>query len=144
MSVYSQRDQSFTFPEGPVFADVLLADEINRASPRTQSALLEVMAERQVSIDGQRRELPELFFVIATQNPAEFQGTYPLPESQMDRFSLRLSLGFVAIDDEVEILDSQTGHGHSLDALKPIAPVQDMHAIRNASANVAISAELKR
>ena len=82
--------------------------------------------------------------MIATQNPAEFQGTYPLPESQMDRFSLRLSLGFVAIDDEVEILDSQTVHGHPLDALKPIAPVQDMHAILNASANVAISAELKR
>jgi len=144
VSVYSQRDQSFTFHEGPVFTDVLLADEINRASPRTQSALLEAMAERQVSIDGERRALSDLFFVIATQNPAEFQGTYPLPESQMDRFALRLSLGFISADEEVQILNEQAGHAHPLDAISAIASIADVRRIRAATACIGISDELKR
>lgn len=84
VSVFNQRDQNFNFHEVPVFTNILLADEINRASPRTQSALLEAMGENQVSVEGERRELSELFFVIATQNPIEFRGTYPLPEAQMD------------------------------------------------------------
>src|SRR5467141_1768682 len=94
VSVYNQRTQDFDFHEGPIFTNILLADEINRASPRTQSALLEAMGEGQVSVEGERRKLPDLFFVIATQNPIEFRGTYPLPEAQMDRFAMNLNLGY--------------------------------------------------
>jgi len=93
VSIFNQREQTFEFRAGPIFTQILLADEINRASPRTQSALLEAMAEGQVSVEGQTRKLDDFFFVIATQNPTEFRGTYPLPEAQMDRFALRLSLG---------------------------------------------------
>ena len=101
VSIFSQRDQQFHFHEGPVFTNILLADEINRASPRTQSALLEAMGEAQVSVEGERRNLPELFFVIATQNPVEFRGTYPLPEAQMDRFAMQFTLGYVPPEEEV-------------------------------------------
>ena len=107
VSIFNQRDQAFEFHLGPVFTHILLADEINRASPRTQSALLEAMAEHQVSVDGTRHDLAEPFFVIATQNPVEFHGTYPLPEAQMDRFAMRLSLGYVSAEDEVAILSAQ-------------------------------------
>ena len=101
VSIFDQRDQQFHFHEGPVFTNILLADEINRASPRTQSALLEAMGENQVSVDGERRGLTELFFVIATQNPVEFRGTYPLPEAQMDRFAMQFTLGYVPPAEEV-------------------------------------------
>src|SRR5258705_11706917 len=101
VSVFSQRDQLFHFHEGPIFTDILLADEINRASPRTQSVLLEAMGEAQVSVDGERRDLSALFFVIATQNPVEFRGTYPLPEAQMDRFGMQFSPGYVQPDGQV-------------------------------------------
>src|SRR5215831_14587712 len=104
VSVFNQRDQQFHFHEGPIFTNILLADEINRASPRTQSALLEAMGENQVSVDGTRRDLEDLFFVIATQNPVEFRGTYPLPEAQMDRFAMQFALGYVEPADEVAIL----------------------------------------
>ena len=93
VSVFNQRSQNFSFHEGPIFTNILLADEINRASPRTQSALLEAMGESQVSVEGERRSLPQLFFVIATQNPIEFRGTYPLPEAQMDRFAMQFTFG---------------------------------------------------
>lgn len=118
-SVYNPQDGSFTFKEGPVFCNILLADEINRASPRTQSALLEAMSERQVSIEGRTSPLPQPFLVIATQNPVEYHGTYPLPEAQLDRFGLRLALGYPAPELEVEVLFSQTHH-HPLDDLKPV------------------------
>jgi len=101
VSIYEQETGLFRFHKGPVFSQVLLADEINRASPRTQSALLEAMAEGQVSIEGEAHSLGDLFFVIATQNPVEMQGTYPLPEAQMDRFTLRLELGYLDLDGEV-------------------------------------------
>src|SRR3954449_9250705 len=101
-SYYNPRDGSFEFREGPVFANVVLADEINRTSPRTQAALLEVMSENQITIDGRRRELPQPFFVVATQNPTEFHGTYPLPEAQLDRFALRITLGYPDHDHEME------------------------------------------
>src|SRR5215468_5647173 len=101
VSVYDPRDIAFRFHEGAIFTDILLADEINRASPRTQSALLEAMAEGQVSIEGEARLLSDLFFVIATQNPVEFRGTYPLPEAQMDRFAMQFALGYVQSDEEV-------------------------------------------
>src|ERR1017187_5130193 len=113
VSVFNQRDQTFSFHEGPVFSNILLADEINRASPRTQSALLEAMAENQVSVDGERRTLTHLFFVIATQNPIEFRGTYPLPEAQMDRFAMQFDLGYVPPADEVAVLTAQAGEPRS-------------------------------
>jgi MoxR-like ATPase len=118
-SVYNPQDGSFTFKEGPVFCNILLADEINRASPRTQSALLEAMSERQVSIEGRTTALPQPFLVIATQNPVEYHGTYPLPEAQLDRFGLRLALGYPAPELEVDVLFSQTHH-HPLEDLKPV------------------------
>lgn len=118
-SFYNPTDGSFEFRQGPVFTNVLLADEINRTSPRTQSALLEVMSENQVSSDGQRRTLPQPFFVIATQNPIEFHGTYPLPEAQLDRFGVRLTLGYPDHDAEIQVLFGQHEH-HPLDSLKPV------------------------
>jgi MoxR-like ATPase len=102
--VLNPNDGSFSFHQGPVFTNVLLADEINRASPRTQSALLEAMNEQQVTIEGKTRPLPAPFFVAATQNPVDFQGTYPLPEAQLDRFLLRIRMGYPPPDDELQIL----------------------------------------
>jgi MoxR-like ATPase len=142
VSIFDQRDQSFHFHPGPVFTNILLADEINRASPRTQSALLEAMAESQVSIDGVNHTLDALFFVIATQNPIEYHGTYPLPEAQMDRFAMRFNLGYVAADQEVAILSEQT-HAHPLDALQPCVSRDDVVALRRQVADVRISEELK-
>jgi MoxR-like ATPase len=143
VSVYSQRDQQFHFHQGPVFTNILLADEINRASPRTQSALLEAMGESQVSVDGLQHELSELFFVIATENPVEFRGTYPLPEAQMDRFALQFKLGYVDPVDEVAILTAQQ-HSHPLDTLQPCATVADVLTLKRAVESVRISEELKR
>jgi MoxR-like ATPase len=143
VSVFSQRDQQFHFHEGPVFANILLADEINRASPRTQSALLEAMGESQVSVDGERRDLAGLFFVIATQNPVEFRGTYPLPEAQMDRFAMQCALGYVQSADEVAILTAQE-HNHPLSELKPCASLADVLGLKRAVQEVRISQELKR
>ncbi len=141
VSVFNQRDTAFEFREGPVFTDVLLADEINRASPRTQSALLEAMAEGQVSVEGRRQPLSDLFFVIATQNPVEFRGTYPLPEAQMDRFMMRFGLGYVSAVDEVAILSSQIA-GHPIDAIRPCASPDDIRNLRAAVRAVRISPEL--
>ena len=143
MSVFDQRDHAFHFHPGPIFTNILLADEINRASPRTQSALLEAMAEGQVSIEGQSYRLEELFFVIATQNPVEFRGTYPLPEAQMDRFALQLSLGYVAPEEEVAILAAQVER-HPIDALAPCVSRDDVLAMRRRAASVRMSDELKR
>jgi len=143
VSVFDQRDHAFHFHEGPVFTNVLLADEINRASPRTQSALLEAMAEGQVSVEGTSYQLAELFFVIATQNPVEFRGTYPLPEAQMDRFAVQLSLGYVAPEDEVAILSAQAQR-HPIDTLTPCVSIDDVLMVRRRAAAVRMSDELKR
>jgi len=143
VSIFSQRDQEFHFHEGPIFTEILLADEINRASPRTQSALLEAMGENQVSVDGERRDLADLFFVIATQNPVEFRGTYPLPEAQMDRFALQFALGYVQSTEEVAILTAQE-RNHPLDELTPCASGTDVLVLRQAVHEVRISEELKR
>ena len=143
VSVFSQRDQLFHFHEGPVFTNILLADEINRASPRTQSALLEAMGEAQVSVEGERRNLSELFFVIATQNPVEFRGTYPLPEAQMDRFAMQFTLGYVPPAEEVAILTAQE-HNHPIDKLHPVVTLADVIALKRAVEDVRISDELKR
>jgi MoxR-like ATPase len=143
VSIFDQRDQQFHFHEGPVFTNILLADEINRASPRTQSALLEAMGEAQVSVEGERRNLSELFFVIATQNPVEFRGTYPLPEAQMDRFAMQFTLGYVSPAEEVAILTAQQ-HNHPLDELKPAATLADVLTLKRAVEAIRISDELKR
>jgi MoxR-like ATPase len=143
VSVFDQKEQSFRFHEGPVFADILLADEINRASPRTQSALLEAMGEAQVSADGRTFRLAELFFVIATQNPIEFHGTYPLPEAQMDRFMLQFSLGYVSPETEVEILSEQQT-AHPIEALAARVSLADVLALRRRTAQMRLSAEIKR
>jgi MoxR-like ATPase len=118
-SVYDPRDGSFTFKPGPIFANVLLADEINRASPRTQSSLLEAMSERQASIEGVTRALPKPFLVLATQNPIELHGTYPLPEAQLDRFGMRVELGYPSREREIDMLYAQADHH----------PVEDVEAV---------------
>jgi MoxR-like ATPase len=128
-SFYNPGDGSFTFREGPVFANVVLADEINRTSPRTQSALLEVMSEGQVTVDGLRRDLPQPFFVVATQNPTDFHGTYPLPEAQLDRFAVRVTLGYPDLSHEMEILYSQTER-HPFEELLPVISSADVLALQ--------------
>jgi MoxR-like ATPase len=143
VSVFNQQDQLFHFHDGPIFTDILLADEINRASPRKQSALLEAMGENQVSVEGERRTLSELFFVIATQNPVEFRGTYPLPEAQMDRFAMQFTLGYVPPEEEVAILTAQE-HNHPLEDLKPCSTLADVLALRRAVEGIRVSDELKR
>jgi MoxR-like ATPase len=143
VSVFNPREQQFRFHEGPIFTNILLGDEINRASPRTQSALLEAMGEVQVSVEGERRALPELFFVIATQNPVDFRGTYPLPEAQMDRFAARLTLGYVSADEEVAVLSAQE-KVHPLDSLNSVVTLAEVTALKRAATAVRISDELKR
>lgn len=143
VSIYDAQSQSFRFHEGPVFAHVLLADEINRASPRTQSALLEAMAEAQVTVDGQRRVLPQPYFVIATQNPVEQAGTYPLPEAQMDRFGIRLGLGYVSPEQEEQLLDYTADH-HPLDRMTPCTTVAELLAARRAAATITVAPALRR
>src|SRR5262245_28343187 len=142
VSIFSQRDQQFQFHEGPVFTNILLADEINRASPRTQSALLEAMGESQVSVDGECRGLEDLFFVIATENPVEFRGTYPLPEAQMDRFGMQFTLGYVQPDQEVEILRAHE-RNHPLEELEPCVTLEEVLALKRAVQEVRISEELR-
>ena len=110
-NMFNQKNREFEFVEGPVFSDVLLADEINRATPRTQSALFEAMAERQVTIDNTQRKLPASFFVVATQNPVEMHGAYPLPEAQLDRFAMKLRIGYPDRDNEMEMLAANVGQG---------------------------------
>ena len=142
ISVLDPRSQEFRFHPGPVFTDILLADEINRASPRTQSALLEAMGERQATIDGQRHDLDGLFFVIATQNPVEFRGTYPLPEAQMDRFAMQCSLGYVSAAEDSAILAAQADT-HPLDALTAVVTREEVLALMAAAKQVRFSAELR-
>lgn len=141
-SVYNQRTQEFVIQKGPIFTHILLADEINRASPRTQSALLEAMGEGQVSLEGTQFTLDQPYFVIATQNPVEFHGTYPLPEAQMDRFALCLSLGYVSTEQEMAIITANNGR-RPLDAIEPCASVSDVLAFQQAAATVSITEELK-
>lgn len=143
VSVFAPDTQRFHFHQGPIFTDVLLADEINRASPRTQSALLEAMEERQVSLDRRVHPLNEFFTVIATQNPIEFHGTYPLPEAQMDRFALRFALGYVSAEREVEIL-SRHAEPTPLTSVTACATAEDLQTLRLATRQVRVSSEIKR
>ncbi|MEP2777168.1 MAG: MoxR family ATPase [Luteolibacter sp.] len=142
VSILDPRSQEFRFHHGPVFTDILLADEINRASPRTQSALLEAMGERQVTVEGVRHDLDGLFFVIATQNPVEFRGTYPLPEAQMDRFAMQCRLGYVSAVDEAKILADQR-ESHPLHAMQPVLSREEILEISAASRAIRFSDELR-
>ncbi len=143
VSTFDPRDQAFHFHEGPIFSNILLADEINRASPRTQSALLEAMAEGQVTAEGVRRVLPDPFFVVATQNPIESAGTYPLPEAQLDRFAVRFGLGYVTPDQEVAMLGAQ-GLTHPIAALSAVASLAEVVEVRRAVTQVRISEPVRR
>ena len=129
--VYRQKTQDFQFIPGPIFANIVLADEVNRTPPRTQSATLEAMSERQVSADGKTYALPDPFFVVATENPVEFEGVYPLPESQLDRFMMRLSVGYPDRESELTILDV-CGKGNALASLKPVLSLEQVKEIREA------------
>jgi len=143
VSIFDQKAQAFHLHRGPVFTNILLGDEINRASPRTQSAMLEAMAEGQVSIDGKTLPLEELFFVIATQNPVEFRGTYPLPEAQMDRFAMQFSLGYVSAEAEVAVVTAQEKR-HPIHDLAACVTKADVLALRERVKEVRVSDELKR
>jgi MoxR-like ATPase len=143
LSVFNQRDRDFEFRPGPVFANVLLVDEINRAMPKTQSALLEAMAEYQATIDGVTRELPKPFLVLATENPIEQEGTFPLPEAQLDRFLLRTALGYPGEDEELRIVEEQVER-HPLSELRPVLSLDDVNALREAAHGVYIDPLLRR
>lgn len=142
-NIWNQSNAEFEFLAGPVFANVLLADEINRATPRTQSALLEVMEERQVTVDGVSRSVPDPFFVIATQNPVEYQGTFPLPEAQMDRFTLSLSLGYPSQEEELQMLQ-RIGAGITVDELKPCISLEEVLELRRHCQSVKLETTLQQ
>ena len=135
VSVYNQRTGDFEFRPGPTFANILLADEINRATPRTQSSLLECMGEGQVTVDGVTHQLSKPFLVMATQNPVEFEGTFPLPEAQLDRFFIRLDIGYPSLDDERAILDSQK-LSHPIDSLTQVTNAESLIECQNAIGEV--------
>lgn len=144
-SLYNQKTREFEFLPGPVFCDVLLVDEINRTTPRTQSALLEAMAERQVSVDNTIHRLSDTFFVIATQNPAEHHGTYPLPEAQLDRFAMKLSIGYPQPQDELEMLQSAIGHCCDRnDTPQAVLVPGELHAIQERVARTEVSEPVRR
>jgi MoxR-like ATPase len=138
-SIYEQRTGSFRFRDGPLFTNLLLADEINRTPPKTQAALLEAMEERQVSIDGQARPLPAPFLVVATQNPIEYEGTYPLPEAQLDRFLFKLTVGYPTLEQELDVI---ARHDAGLDphnaGLRPVASAKDLDTARAAIGNTRV------
>jgi MoxR-like ATPase len=140
-SIYSAADERFEFKPGPVFTNVLLADEINRTTPKTQSALLEVMNEGQVTVDGQAREVPHPFLVIATQNPVEHHGTYPLPESQMDRFLLRVKMTYPAAESEREILRAQAGAAR-LDDVQPVLTGEEVVTMQEQVSKIRVDESL--
>ena len=135
LSIFNQRDRDFEFRPGPIFANVVLVDEINRAMPKTQSALLEAMAEQQVTVDGETRVLPDPFLLLATENPIEYEGTFPLPEAQLDRFFLRTALGYPGAEEERRILAEQRA-GHPLRLLEPVLTVEDVQELKRAAQEV--------
>jgi MoxR-like ATPase len=143
VSLYNPKELAFEFRRGPVFTHILLADEINRATPRTQSAFLEAMEERQVSLDGTTHALPSPFFLIATQNPIELAGTFPLPEAQLDRFLVRLSLGYPDDATEARVMKAQR-EAHPIDALAPVADVSHLAAAQDAVSRVFVHDSLVR
>jgi MoxR-like ATPase len=143
LAVFDQRTRDFEFRPGPIFANVVLVDEINRATPKTQSALLEAMAEHQVTVDGVTRELPSPFLLLATENPIEYEGTFPLPEAQLDRFFLRAALGYPGLEDELRILEQQRFE-HPLAGLEPVVTLDEVHELRSAAQHVYVDDVLTR
>ena len=143
LSVFDQKTREFEFRAGPIFTNVVLVDEINRATPKTQSALLEAMAENQVTADGVTRELPYPFLLLATENPIEYEGTFPLPEAQLDRFFLRTALGYPDAEDELRILEQQR-FSHPLDDLRPVVDLDDVQELREAGQQVYVDNVLHR
>ena len=143
LSIFNQKERDFEFRHGPVFANVVLVDEINRAMPKTQSALLEAMAEHQVTVDGETRRLDEPFLVMATQNPIEYEGTFPLPEAQLDRFFVKTTLGYPDAEDEARIVEEQLG-GHPLGRLEPVIGLDEIAVLKRSIANVFVHEAVAR
>ncbi|MCE7859999.1 MAG: MoxR family ATPase [Chloroflexi bacterium CFX2] len=143
VSIYNQQKNEFEFRPGPIIGQIILADEINRATPKTQAALLEAMEERQVTVDGVTHSMPKPFIVLATQNPIEYEGTFPLPEAQLDRFLLRLRLGYPSINDEIRIMEDQKIQ-HPLEALTSVATGEDVIRMSEAIRQVYVSNAVKR
>jgi MoxR-like ATPase len=143
VSIYNQKTQEFEFRPGPVMANMVLADEINRATPKTQSSLLESMEERQITVDGVTYPLPRPFIVLATQNPIEYEGTFPLPEAQLDRFLMRISLGYPSTVDELEIINRQQFQ-HPIESLEQVLPLETLVAMQDAIKSVHLSHEVQQ
>ncbi|MBL8050017.1 MAG: MoxR family ATPase [Anaerolineales bacterium] len=143
VSIYNQQKKKFEFRAGPIVGQIILADEINRATPKTQAALLEAMEERQITVDGITHRLPQPFMVLATQNPIEYEGTFPLPEAQLDRFLLRMRLGYPNITDEIRIMDDQRLQ-HPIEALKPVVKLKEILQAMNVVRKIHISNPIKR
>ncbi|MBM3945222.1 MAG: MoxR family ATPase [SAR202 cluster bacterium] len=143
VSVYNQKVSEFEFKMGPIFAQVVLADEINRATPKTQSALLEAMEERQVTVEGVTHPVPRPFTVMATQNPVEYEGTFPLPEAQLDRFFLIITLGYPSADEELRIIDSQQS-SHPIESLESVASPEDIQTLQAATKSLFVDDLIKR
>ncbi|MGC9400033.1 MAG: AAA family ATPase [Anaerolineae bacterium] len=142
VSIFNKTTETFVYQPGPVMSNILLVDEINRATPKTQSALLEAMEERQVTVDGVTHALPEPFMVLATQNPIEYEGTFPLPEAQLDRFLMRISLGYPDLKDEIEVLDRQQ-YRHPIVDLEPVASLEELREAQQAIREVYVSPPVK-
>lgn len=142
-NIWNPNTREFEFLAGPAFANILLTDEINRATPRTQSSLLEVMEEKQITVDGVARFVPSPFFVIATQNPVEYQGTFPLPEAQMDRFTISFSLGYPSFEEEVQMLERQL-NTTTVDELSPCISLDEVKQLQSEVAHVQVSNELQK
>jgi MoxR-like ATPase len=143
LSIYNQKTRDFEFRPGPIFANVVLLDEVNRAMPKTQSALLEPMAEVQVTVDGETRPLPQPFLLLATDNPIELEGTFPLPEAQLDRFLMRISLGYPTPDEELAIVRDQQ-HGHPLGSLRPVVSTAEVRRLQDAVGDVYVDELIQR
>jgi MoxR-like ATPase len=143
LSIFNQKERDFEFRPGPIFANVVLVDEINRAMPKTQSSLLEAMAEQQVTVDGETRVLPDPFLLLATENPIEYEGTFPLPEAQLDRFFLKTALGYPDADDERRILVEQRT-GHPLRLLEPVLSVEEVQELKRAAQEVYVDELIQR
>lgn len=143
VSIYKPKEECFVYNEGPIYANIVLVDEINRATPRTQSAFLEAMAENQISVDGKIRQLPKPFFLIATENPVEFEGTFPLPEAQKDRFFMSLSIGYPHRDAEKMILESQRRLDHPITDLKPVSNLEEVIGFQKKVVEIDVSSELR-
>jgi MoxR-like ATPase len=143
VSVFNQKTTEFEFRPGPIFAQIVLADEINRATPRTQAALLEAMAESRVTVDGQTHPLEPPFLVIGTQNPIDHEGTFPLPEAQLDRFFMRFSLGYPTLDEELKMLD-MLQHAHPLEQLKPVISAAEIVACQKSIREVHVDEKVRR